>query len=52
MTTQDKQEFKDYLQMCTDRQVLGVYEKERNAGRAAYAKLARDEARNRGLWYA
>ena len=50
ISTQDKQDFAAYLATCTDQQVLGVYEKERNAGRRAYAKLARDEAQRRGLW--
>jgi hypothetical protein len=50
MTTQDKRDFNEYLRMCTDQQVLGVYEKERNAGRRSYAALARAEAQRRNLW--
>lgn len=50
ISKQDKDDFAAYLQRCTDQQVLGVYEKERNAGRRAYAKLARAEAQRRGLW--
>ena len=51
ISKQDKADFVLYLRHCTDTQVLGVYEKERNAGRRAYAKLARDEAQRRGLWH-
>jgi hypothetical protein len=50
MTPQDKRDFNEYLRLCTDRQVLGVYEKERNAGRRGYAELARAEAQRRNLW--
>lgn len=50
ISKQDKDDFTAYLQRCTDTQVLGVYEKERNAGRRAYAKIARAEAQRRGLW--
>ncbi len=50
MTQQDKEDFVLFLNHCTDQQVLGVYEKERNAGRRAYARLAREEAARRGLW--
>lgn len=50
ISKQDKDDFVLFLHHCTDTQVLGVYEKERNAGRRGYAKLARDEAQRRGLW--
>ncbi len=50
MTTQDERDFNEYLRLCTDQQVLGVYEKERNAGRRGYAALARAEAKRRNLW--
>ncbi len=49
MTAKDKSEFIGYLRQCTDRQVLGVLEKEKAAGRRAYAALARNEALRRGL---
>ena len=51
MTQQDEREFQEYLAQCTDNQVLAVYEKERSAGRRAYAQLARTEAASRGLWH-
>lgn len=50
MTQKDRNEFELYLRNCTDRQVNGVYEKEKNAGRDDYADLARHEAARRGLW--
>lgn len=49
MTTQDREEFKQYLRQCTDRQVEGVLEKENAAGRDDYASLARDEAERREI---
>lgn len=49
MTAQDRAEFKLYLKQCTDRQVQGVYDKEKEAGREDYAELARDEAERRGI---
>jgi hypothetical protein len=49
ITAQDMREFRAYLRICTDRQVQGVYEKERDAGREAYAELARAEAERRGI---
>ena len=49
MTSADKKDFRLYLRQCTDAQVLGVYEKEKAAGRRAYAELARDEQARRGL---
>lgn len=49
MTRKDKIEFRLYLRQCTDQQVRGVYEKERSAGRRAYADLAADEAEQRGI---
>lgn len=41
-------EFNQYLRNCTDAQVCGVYEKEKQAGRDAYAELAAQEAQRRG----
>ena len=49
MSKQDKKEFTAYLQQCTDRQVLGVHEKESASNRKDYAELAETEARVRGL---
>jgi predicted Ser/Thr protein kinase len=49
MTNQDRSEFQDYLQACTDDQVWGVYEKERAAGRYDYAELAHAELVRRRL---
>lgn len=46
---QDKRDFGAYLKQCTDSQVRGVYEKERDAGRATYAELARHEAELRNV---
>ena len=48
-TKKDKLEFIEYLHACTNFQVYGVYEKERDAGRDDYAELAADEAIRRGL---
>lgn len=49
MKENDRREFREYLTNCSDRQVLGVLEKERAAGRNDYATLARNEAERRGL---
>jgi hypothetical protein len=49
MSAQDMREFAAYLKNCTDRQVLGVMEKERAAGRDGYALLAELEAESRNL---
>jgi hypothetical protein len=49
LSAQDIREFTAYLRNCTDRQVLGVLEKERSAGRDDYAALAEAEAARRGL---
>lgn len=49
MTERDRSEFKAYLRNCTDAQVQGVYDKESEAGRKAYATLASDEAEQRNL---
>lgn len=49
VTQQDKDEFQGYLTACTDRQVRGVYEKEKQAGRRTYAQLAKEELVRRGL---
>lgn len=49
MTAKDKREFKQYLEQCTDAQVLGVLKKERDAGRVGYCLLAEQEANKRNL---
>lgn len=49
MTEKDRREFKEYLHNCTDRQVYGVLEKEKAAGRQEYAELAQNELERRGL---
>lgn len=49
MTEKDRKEFKEYLRNCTDRQVYGVLEKEKSAGRQDYAELAQNELERRGL---
>jgi hypothetical protein len=44
-------EFALYLQSCTDSQVMGCWEREREAGRDVYAALCEAEAnRRRGCW--
>ena len=49
MTGQDIREFNSYLRFCTDKQVVGVYERELRAGRDDYAELAYMELERRGL---
>lgn len=49
MNARDMREFADYLKQCTDKQVIGVLEREHNAGRGEYELLARLEAENRGF---
>jgi hypothetical protein len=49
ITAKDIREFNLYLKNCTDNQVRGVYEKERDAGRDEYAELAKAEAEKRGI---
>jgi hypothetical protein len=43
-------EFRGFLREATDRQVEGIYEKEKRAGRDEYAELAIAEASRRGIW--
>ena len=50
MSPQDRHEFAQYLAQCTDRQVLGCYEKESAAGRREYVRLCRTEMIRRGLY--
>jgi hypothetical protein len=49
MTLKNREEFTSYLRNCTDAQVRGVLAKERAAGRADYAVLAKAEMSARGL---
>jgi hypothetical protein len=51
ITAKDIREFRSYLRACTDEQVRGVYEKEKQAGRDEYATLAEIEAQRRGLFW-
>ena len=49
MDADDMKDFNGYLRACTNRQIQGVFDKERKAGREDYAELARTEARVRGI---
>ena len=49
MNKQEREEFKGYLNNCTDRQVQGVYDKEKAAGRQEEMELAEAEAERRGI---
>jgi hypothetical protein len=49
ITAEEMRDFRGYLRNCTDRQVRGVYDKEREAGRMEYAELALAEAERRGI---
>lgn len=49
MNAQEMREFRNYLKQCTNAQVQGVYDKEKEAGRDDYAELAIAEAERRGL---
>ena len=49
MTADEMKDFRGYLKNCTDRQVQGVYDKEKAAGREDYAELAVAEAECRGI---
>lgn len=49
MTRAERKNFEAYLRACTDRQVQGVYDKERAAGRRPEIALARLEAARRGI---
>lgn len=49
LTASDIREFSGYLHNCSDQQVQGVYDKEKAAGRLAYAELAVREATRRGI---
>jgi hypothetical protein len=49
MTREDREKFRLYCRACSARQVRGVYEKERAAGRDDYAEIARAEAERRNI---
>lgn len=49
MTQKDRDEFIAYLRNCTDRQVIGVYQKEKDAKRISYIRLAKAEMERRGI---
>jgi hypothetical protein len=49
LSADDIADFNGYLRNCTDSQVAGVYQKERSAGRRAYAALAEAEGIRRGI---
>ncbi|WP_374335421.1 hypothetical protein [Methyloversatilis sp.] len=49
MKNSDKIEFHEYCVRCTDKQVLGVLEKEARARRIGYRDIALREARKRDL---
>jgi hypothetical protein len=49
MEKQDREEFRAYCRGVSDKQVIGVWEKETSAGRRAYAAIAAAEAERRGL---
>lgn len=48
-TAQDLREFRGFLRNASDRQVQGIYDKEKSAGRDEYADLAIEEADRRGI---
>ena len=48
-SAKDLREFRGFLRNATDRQVQGIYDKERRAGRDDYAELAVEEAERRGV---
>lgn len=50
MTDKDRKEFRQYLRQCTDRQVVGCYEKEKKAQREDYMELCESEAFRRGVF--
>jgi hypothetical protein len=50
ITAKDIREFNGYLRNCTDKQVRGVFEKEKLAARWGYVELAKQELLKRNLW--
>ena len=49
LSAKDIREFRGFLRNATDRQVQGIYDKEKGAGRDDYAELAVAEAESRGI---
>lgn len=49
MDSKERENFRQYLRNCTDRQVQGVYDKEKAAGREEEMDLAVAEAERRGI---
>ena len=49
LSARDIREFRGFLRNATDRQVQGIYDKEKRAGRDDYAELAVAEAERRGI---
>lgn len=49
-SARDIREFRGFLRNATDRQVQGIYDKEKSAGRDDYAELAVAEAERRGIY--
>ena len=49
LSARDIREFRGFLRQATDRQVQGIYDKEKRAGRDDYAELAVAEAESRGI---
>lgn len=47
LSKRDREQFELYLEQCTDAQVHGVIEKEREANRPEYVKLAKRELERR-----
>lgn len=50
LSARDIREFRGFLRNATDRQVQGIYDKEKRAGRDDYAELAVAEAERRGIF--
>lgn len=50
LSARDIREFRGFLRNATDRQVQGIYDKEKGAGRDDYAELAVAEAERRGIF--
>ena len=48
-SAKDIREFRGFLRQASDRQVQGIYDKEKSAGRDEYAELAVAEAERRGI---
>lgn len=48
-SAKDIREFRGFLRNASDRQVQGIYDKEKSAGRDEYAELAVEEAERRGI---